>query len=160
MEPVTLRPVAAGDLDFLFEVYASTRREEVNAWGWNAAQADAFLKMQFDAQRRAYEMQYPHASHDIILLGGEQVGRLLVARSKDEILLTDIALLPLHRGKGIGSGLIGKLLDEARRTSRKVCLQVLKHNPAARLYERLGFVLTGEHGLYVQMERRFESVND
>lgn len=158
--PITLRPVAASDQDFLFEVYASTRREEINAWGWNAAQEEVFLKMQFNAQRQAYEMQYPHASHDIILLDGEQVGRLLVARSSDEILLTDIALLPLYRGRGIGSELIGKLLDEAQRTSRRVCLQVLQNNPAARLYERLGFVLTGEHGLYFQMERRFESVND
>jgi GNAT superfamily N-acetyltransferase len=154
MMPVTLRPVAASDQDFLFEVYASTRREEIAAWGWNAAQQDAFLKMQFTAQQRAYEMQYPDASHDIIALGGEQVGRLLVARSSAEILLTDISLLPEHRGKGIGSELIGKLLDEAQRTSRSVCLQVLRNNPAARLYARLGFVQTGEDALYLQMERR------
>lgn len=154
MMPVTLRPVAASDQDFLFEVYASTRREEVAAWGWNAAQQDAFLRMQFIAQQRTYEMQHPDAAHDIITLGGEPVGRLLVERSSEEMLLTDISLLPEHRGKGIGSELIGNLLDEAQETGRRVCLRVLRNNPAARLYERLGFVKTGEDALYLQMERR------
>lgn len=151
--PVTLRPVVPDDQDFLYEVYASTRRAEMAAWGWNAAQQDAFLRMQFTAQRRSYEMQHTHAAHSIILLDGEPVGRLLVARSEDEIKLTDISLLPEQRGQGIGSGLIRNLLDEAEQGGRTVCLEVLRDNPAARLYARLGFVVTGEHDLYLQMRR-------
>lgn len=151
--PVTLRPVAESDQDFLYEVYASTRRAEVSAWGWNEAQQDAFLRMQFTMQRRAYEMQHPNAAHDIILLDDEPIGRLLVERSAGEILLTDISLLNAYRGRGIGSQLITNLLDEADRTGAKVSLQVLKDNPAARLYARLGFIKTGEHSLYLLMER-------
>jgi ribosomal protein S18 acetylase RimI-like enzyme len=151
--PVTLRPVAESDQDFLYQVYASTRRAEVAAWGWNEAQQDAFLRMQFTMQQRAYEMQYPQAAHDIILLDDEPIGRLLVVRSADQIQLTDISLLTAYRGRGIGSQLITKLLDEADRTGSKVGLQVLKKNPAARLYERLGFIRTGEHDLYFLMER-------
>ena len=151
--PVTLRPVAGSDQDFLFQVYASTRRAEVTAWGWNEAQQDAFLRMQFTMQQRAYEMQHAQAAHDIIMLDDEPIGRLLVARSAGEIQLTDISLLTDYRGRGIGSQLITNLLDEADRTGAKVSLQVLKENPAARLYERLGFIRTGEHGLYFLMER-------
>ncbi|MBV9209869.1 MAG: GNAT family N-acetyltransferase [Acidobacteria bacterium] len=151
--PVTLRPVAESDEDFLYQVYASTRRAEVSAWGWNEQQQDAFLRMQFTMQRRSFEMQHPDAAHDIILLDEEPIGRLLVERSDGEIQLTDISLLASHRGRGIGSQVIKKLLEEADRTRSKVKLQVLKVNPAARLYERLGFIRTGERGLYFQMER-------
>jgi ribosomal protein S18 acetylase RimI-like enzyme len=151
--PVTLRPVASSDQDFLYQVYASTRRAEVSAWGWNEAQQDAFLRMQFMAQQRSYEMQHPQAAHDIIMLDDEPIGRLLIERSDGEILLTDISLLNAYRGRGIGSQLITNLLDEADRTGAKVSLQVLKDNPAARLYERLGFITTGEHDLYFLMER-------
>jgi ribosomal protein S18 acetylase RimI-like enzyme len=151
--PVTLRPVAASDDQFLFELYASTRREEVAAWGWDAAQRDAFLKMQGDMQRRAYEMQYPQADHNIIMLDDEPIGRLFVVREAEWIQLTDIALLPAARNKGIGSRLIKDLLDEADAASLPVRLQVLKDNPAGRLYERLGFVKTGESGMHFHMER-------
>jgi ribosomal protein S18 acetylase RimI-like enzyme len=37
------------------------------------------------------------------------------------------------------------VLDEARRSGKPVALQVLKVNPARRLYERLGFSVTGEN---------------
>jgi ribosomal protein S18 acetylase RimI-like enzyme len=151
---VTLRPVVASDEDFLFEVYAGTRRDEVAAWGWDAAQQNMFLKMQFNVQRRVYEAQYPQDGHHLILLDDEPVGRLWVVRSDEEIHLVDIALLPAHRGQGIGGSLVQELLDEAARAGQPCRLQVLKSNPAARLYARLGFVQTGENGLYCHMEWR------
>jgi ribosomal protein S18 acetylase RimI-like enzyme len=152
--PVTLRPVVQSDEDFLFEVYASTRREEMNSWGWDASQQDAFLKMQFMAQKRSYEMQHANSSHDIILNEGVPVGRFLVARTSEEIHLVDISLMPEARGNGIGTALIKELLNEGVNTSLPVRLEVLQTNPAAVLYERLGFGKTGENSLYFQMEKR------
>ena len=35
---VSLRPVEADDHPFLYELYCSTRQEELAAWGWDAAQ--------------------------------------------------------------------------------------------------------------------------
>ncbi len=153
---LTLRPVTDADKDFLFDVYASTRRDEVGAWGWDLAQQDAFLKLQFTAQFRSYEMQYTHASHDIIFLNEEAVGRLLVARSENEIHLVDISLLAEKRGKGLGTVLLDQLIEEGKASNRPVRLEVLKDNPAARLYERAGFRVTSENGLYLQMERQPE----
>jgi ribosomal protein S18 acetylase RimI-like enzyme len=150
---IALRPVIPSDQDFLFQVYASTRRDEMSAWGWDVAQQDAFLKMQFIAQQRSYETQDANRSHDIILLDDEPIGRLFVTRTSSEIHLVDIALLSARRGGGIGSELIRKLLDEGESKGLPVRLEVLNGNPAALLYERLGFVKTGERGSHVQMER-------
>lgn len=151
--PIT-RPATPEDQAFLFELYCSTRQEEMAAWGWSAAQQEPFLRMQFTAQQRSYELSYPEADHRIILLDNVRIGRILVARNGEEILLVDIALLPDYRGSGIGTALIRELLDEAAETSRPVRLQVYRNNPAQRLYQRLGFYKIGENEIYYDMEWR------
>jgi ribosomal protein S18 acetylase RimI-like enzyme len=151
---ITLRPVVESDQNFLFDVYASTRRDEVSAWGWELPQQDAFLKMQWTAQWRSYEMQTTNASHDVILCDGEPIGRLLVTRSPHEIHLVDISLLPTKRNNGIGTQLIRNLLEEGETRGLPVRLEVLQANPAVLLYERLGFVNVGESGFYFRMEKK------
>jgi hypothetical protein len=47
-------------------------------------------------------------------------------------------------GGGATSVFIQSLLADVHRTGKPVVLQVLKANRARRLYERLGFVMTGE----------------
>jgi GNAT superfamily N-acetyltransferase len=50
-----------------------------------------------------------------------------------------IAVVPAHRGRGIGARLITDLLDAARGAFGAVSLSVRADNPARRLYERTGF---------------------
>jgi ribosomal protein S18 acetylase RimI-like enzyme len=149
---ISLRPVTSEDEAFLFEVYASTRRDEILAWGWDREQQDVFLKMQFKAQHQSYELEDEGTDTKIILLEGKPVGRLIVNRTEDEIRLTDIALLTEYRSGGIGTILIKNLFDEATGAGKPVMLHVLKNNRAIRLYERLGFKTTGENGIHFQMQ--------
>ena len=151
---IRLRPFSAADQEFLYRLYASTRREEVAAWGWSPEQQDAFLRMQWNAQQHSYEMQYPEAEHSIILRDGEPIGRMLVMHGKEAKVLVDIALLSGHRGQGIGGQLVRTLIEQSGKEGVPVRLRVLKKNPARRLYERLGFQQTGEDAVYFQMERR------
>ncbi|HEU4413451.1 MAG TPA: GNAT family N-acetyltransferase [Candidatus Angelobacter sp.] len=151
--PVQLRPYRADDQEFLFKLYASTRQQEIAAFGWPEAQQQAFLRMQFTTQQRWYASAYPEAEHQIIEREGVAVGRLLVLRQAGSVLLVDIALLPDSRGLGIGTELIGQLVRECRAEKLPLRLQVLKANPAMKLYERLGFAKTGEDQVYVQMEK-------
>jgi ribosomal protein S18 acetylase RimI-like enzyme len=153
---VRLVPVRPEDEGFLYRVYASTRAEEIAAFGWNAAQQNAFLHMQYTAQKRWYEMAYPDAEHSLILRDEQPVGRMIVQRSPQALRLVDIALLAEHRGCGTGGKLVDELIAEARRRAVHVELQVMKTNRAARLYERLGFVRTGEDDMYYQMRRNPE----
>jgi len=151
---IRLRPFSVADQEFLYRLYASTRREEVAAWGWSQEQQDAFLRMQWNAQQRSYETSYPEAEHSIILRDGEPIGRMLVMHGKEAKILVDIALLSGHRGQGIGGQLVRTLVEQSDKERVAVRLQVLKSNPARRLYERLGFQQTGEDAVYLQMERQ------
>lgn len=156
LEQITLRQAEADDEAFLYELYASTRADEMAAIGWDAPQREMFLRMQFNAQRQHY-VEFPNADHRIILRDGQPVGRLLVLRPEAEFCLADIALLTAHRGAGLGARLIRDLMAEAARAGKPVKLQVVHGNRARRLYERLGFVPTGDDGVYCAMEWRANS---
>jgi [ribosomal protein S18]-alanine N-acetyltransferase len=58
-----------------------------------------------------------------------------------------IALKPDYRGKGIGTLLLEKILQEAKMKGYKqISLSVDPNNPALRLYERFGFQQVGING--------------
>ena len=50
-----------------------------------------------------------------------------------------IAVLPEHRGCGVGSALLQRLIEVAGTAYDAVSLSVSTNNPAVRLYERVGF---------------------
>ncbi|MDX6696150.1 MAG: hypothetical protein QOF02_3753 [Blastocatellia bacterium] len=150
---ICLRPCGPDDEPFLYQVYASTRRDEMAAWGWNEPQQEAFLRMQFNAQQRAYEWQFPGAEHSIILCDESPAGRMIVFRNDAELRLTDIALLPEYRSSGAGRFLVKELQAQAGASGLPLRLRVAKDNDGARrLYERLGFSLTGESDTHFTME--------
>jgi ribosomal protein S18 acetylase RimI-like enzyme len=86
------------------------------------------------------------------LIENEPAGRLYVARWQREIRIVDIALLPAFRGRGIGSRLITELLEEGSRKGKNVSIHVETFNPAFRLYQRLGFEVVEDKGVYLLME--------
>ena len=148
---ISLRPFRPDDQEFLYQLYASTRLHEIAGFGWPAAQQEMFLRMQFNAQKRWYEMAYPGAEYTVILRDEQPVGRMIVLRGAQEFHLIDIALLPEHRGCGIGTALVAGLIAESRRAAVPLALQVLKTNRAVHLYQRLGFIRSGEDEMYYQM---------
>ena len=148
---ITLRPVVAEDEPLLLELYASTRAAEMAMVPWTREQQEAFVRMQFEAQRAHYKKIHPDANHDIIMSNGRPVGRLYVARTTDRIEIMDITVLPQERNAGIGSSLIKALMDEAE-SSRPLRIYVENFNPSLRLFERLGFKAAEEDGFMLLME--------
>lgn len=157
---LTLRPVEKDDEAFLFRLYAAARADEVAAWGWSEAQQEAFLRMQFNGQQAGYGRAYADASHSIILKDGVAIGRLYVAKRDGGLRLVDITILSEHRGAGAGTKLVRDLQAEAEREGLPLRLQVMKTNPAFRLYERLGFEVTEDESAYFQMEYRRRAIEE
>jgi GNAT superfamily N-acetyltransferase len=147
-------PFCSADEPFLFELYTSTRAAELQSFGWDEAMQHTFLTMQWTAQQRSYAAQYPNADHRIIIFRNVRTGRILVSRTEAELHLIDLTLLPTCCNQGIGTTLLHDLQSEATAANKPLRLSVLKTNPAKRLYERLGFITTGDNGLYDFMEWR------
>jgi len=151
---VTLRPAVADDRALLLDVYASTRKAELDQVDWPPGQREAFLEQQFTAQDSSYRSTYPNGDFLVIEQAGRAIGRLCVGRLPEEIRLVDIALLPAQQGRGIGTRLIRDLMVEAKATQSRLTLYVEVFNPARRLYDRLGFATIGEFGVYELLEWR------
>jgi ribosomal protein S18 acetylase RimI-like enzyme len=152
MSQVALRSAVPSDSAFLERVYASTRAVELEPVPWPAEQKAAFVAQQFHAQSVHYERHHADASFDVILVGGQPAGRLIVERSPEHLHVVDIALLDEYRGRGVGTGLLRDLIAEAG--ERPVSIRVERTNPARSLYERLGFVAEDEDGVHILMGRR------
>jgi ribosomal protein S18 acetylase RimI-like enzyme len=149
---ILLQPVTENDQHFLFDLYSSTRKQEIDGWGWDQKQIDTFLRMQFQAQNVGYLQQFPGAQYHIIVVDGTQAGRIVIWDSSTEIRLVDISLLQEFRSRGIGSYLIHDLQKLSASKMKPLRLAVLQSNRAQDLYTRLGFKFIGQAGFYLEME--------
>ncbi|MCA8992083.1 MAG: GNAT family N-acetyltransferase [Planctomycetaceae bacterium] len=148
LERIDYRPIQDSDRQFLFTLYASTREEELRPVPWSAEDKVAFLKMQFEAQHSHYMKEFTSAAFDVIELDGQAIGRLYLDRWDDQFRIIDIAILPTHRGQGIGGQIMQSILDEAASAGKPVTIHVEGNNPAQRLYKRLGFKKVDDTGIY------------
>jgi ribosomal protein S18 acetylase RimI-like enzyme len=149
---VALRPRVPADSEFLLRVYAASGSEATALpTEWPDAQKDAFLRFQFRAQDTHYRTRYPRARYDVIVRDGEDIGRMYVEHTSYRIHILDIALLPDHRNQGIGRALVRAVLDDAARSGKIVTLHLELHNRARALYQRMGFTVAGNAGVYQVM---------
>jgi ribosomal protein S18 acetylase RimI-like enzyme len=142
MSHIELRPATADDFDFLYRLHRATLKEYVaRTWGWDEGW-----------QRQRFEQHFDPAASQVIEFKKRDAGVVSVVEREEEIFLANIAVTPDLQGQGIGTSVIQQVLDEAKRSGKPVVLQVLKVNPARRLYERLGFSVTGENETHYFMK--------
>jgi GNAT superfamily N-acetyltransferase len=128
------------DREVLFAIYACSRDDEVNSFGWPADQRESFLRMQFSHREAAYRLQFPTAEIKLIRAGRVIVGSMIVERHSSSFWLVDIALFLEARRKGIGSSVIRDLQEEAQILQVPILLRVDKFDAGAiRFYVRMGF---------------------
>jgi ribosomal protein S18 acetylase RimI-like enzyme len=138
-----LRPVMPSDDAVQLVIYASTREDELAVTDWPAEQRDRFVRMQHEAQQQHYRAHFPQSYCQLILIGEEAAGRLWIEERPEALHILDISLLPAHRGQGLGTACLRDLQDQASAHGRDLSIYVEIHNPAQRLYRRLGFVSQG-----------------
>lgn len=88
-----------------------------------------------------------------IEVGGALAGCVALRPAKDAYWLEHFYLAPELQGKGIGSAVLGRLLERCDREAAVVRLNVLRGSAARRLYERHGFTVETEDEVDVFMVR-------
>lgn len=154
-----LRPETNADVSFLQQLYAETRLEELAPVAWTEQQKGQFLLGQFNLQRRHYREHYSDAEFLIIEQDNRRIGRLYLCPIPGEIRVMDIILVAASRGAGLGTSIMGCIIELARSRDRAVTLHVEANNPVLRLYRRLHFEVEDERGPYLFM-RRPRSIDD
>ncbi len=142
---VALKDSEPQDFAFLWEVRRSSMKQYLEqTWGaWDEAR-----------QRKQFQASLLEFPHRIIEWQGQRIGILACQKFPDWIMLNRIFLLPRAQKQGIGTRIIGEILKTASAQGLPVRVRGLRVNPARRLYERLGFVVTEETATHFSMEAR------
>ena len=133
---ITTRPAIEMDLPFVEGVFLQAMRDHITATrgSWN----ETMERSQFREQLRLDHTR-------IIELDGTSVGFFMVLERAEDLELHTICIAPQYQRRGLGTRVIRQIIADADDQRRSVQLSVLKANTEARsLYERLGFVVTGE----------------
>lgn len=139
-----LRRATSTDSEFVFVVKKVALGPYVaQTWGWDEAW-----------QRDHHGRHFDPEVLQIIVVDGADAGVLGVVEAADAIDLHAIYLPPELQGQGIGGEIVEWILSFAQESSKPVRLQVLRVNPARRLYARLGFEPCGDDECYFRMEWR------
>ena len=148
---IARRPATARDIALLRNLFADAHIE------LTVLPPDTrfvLIDMQFRAQRRQHTAQYPHAQHDILIIDGADVGRVLIDRSRDDCHVVDISVGLGHRRAGIAATVLAELIDEAAANGQRLWLTIWAGNVAARaLCERAGLTVSSVADGYLTMER-------
>ena len=145
-----LRPALPADADFEHRLYASTR-DDLRPLGPEVF--DGLVGMHYRAQSMSIRLEHPQAEHRIVMVQDAPVGRLIVDASGKYVEVIDVALLTEYRNCGLGASVLNSVLAQADRLGRAIRLHVEKQSRAVRLFERLGFVIFGDEGMYFAMSR-------
>jgi len=129
----SLRPATEADLPFLVALRLATMAPQFARQGIVLSDDEHRLRAGFrlDAAR-------------ILEADGRAIGLLKVLQDGATWTVEQFQIAPEAQGRGIGAAVLGQVIEAARESGALLRLSVLKRNPAARLYARLGFRTLGE----------------
>jgi len=152
---VRVRPTEPGDLARLVEIASHS----ATAAQWNQTE---YLKLFATDQAEAQPLDNPQIDAQniksqprtalVVEQEGSVVGFIVGRQVEDEWEIENIAVTGAARRCGLGSRLVGELLDLVRkRGGKSVFLEVRESNRAARsLYEKWAFLEVGRRKMYYQ----------
>ena len=141
---IDFRAAASADFTWCAKLYFAAMEATIQA-----------LAQDLDKHTADFLERWSAAEVRIITRDGADIGWLQAAGEGDAVFLKQLFVDAPLRGRGIGTDVMHRLIDEAARACRAMTLGVVKTNPALRLYERLGFAVTheDERKLYMRRER-------
>lgn len=144
---VLLRPAQPGDYAFAKRLYLETTRPLLQALGtWDRA-----------AVTERFSSAYHRHEAQVICADGRDIGWLQVSRNEAGLHLHQMHLVKRYRNRGIGTRLIRTVMARAQGLGLPLTLNVIRGNPAAALYLRLGFCIFDEDREMLRMRWNGES---
>ena len=139
---IAFRAATAHDFDYCRRLYFAEMEWIIRELQLNAV-----------AQAEKFSQQWKQTQVRVITLNGLDVGWLQSFTEGDALFLGQLFVERTHQRRGIGTEVMKRLLQEAEGLNQAVRLDVVKINPAMRLYERLGFRVIGEEARKFYMRR-------
>lgn len=147
---LTFKKYTKKDYDYIYDVKKAAYQKYVEVYyGWDE-----------DVQQKMYKdfLKERGKNIKIILVNGEYAGFMDGCDLENgDYEQGNIIIVPKFQGRGLGTKILTDVLEKHKH--QNVHLRVFKNNPAKNLYERLGFVTTGETRSHYLMVNRAKTNN-
>ncbi|WP_409234414.1 GNAT family N-acetyltransferase [Streptomyces sp. PA5.6] len=139
----TVRSASTADIEILVELRAVVMRPDLERLG------------RFDPHRvrQRFRDAFRAEHTSVVESGGAVAGCVALRPAADGQWLEHFYLSPRVQGRGLGSAVLGALLERTDAEGATVRLNVLQGSAARRLYERHGFAVETEDPVDVFMVR-------
>ncbi|EFH80182.1 GNAT family N-acetyltransferase [Ktedonobacter racemifer] len=146
MKQITLRQSQNSDVETIANLRAIVLRNDLTRLG------------RFDEEkvRQRFHNSFDSVHTRIIESDSSFVGCVALKPTLDGYLLEHFYIHPNYQGKGVGSHVLKKLLEQNDVKGKRVTLNVLQGSSAKRLYERFGFKVESEDLIDVYMSVNVE----
>ncbi len=122
-----LRRAVAHDANWLFAIYRSTMKPNIDAaWGWDE-----------EFQRNAFKQHLPLTDWTVIVQNQQALGGYIVYEKPDHLWLEMIIVAPEFQRRGVADAVMDHLKNTDQ--SGRIRLSVMKVNPALQFYLQRGF---------------------
>ena len=139
---LNLRPASERDREFLYALHCSTMRDVIEqTWGWDDAWQRADFQKRFDV-------------YTVTIIEAESrcVGSLWLEQRPDSLYIHLLQVAAPQQGRGIGTAVIERVIEQGASCGLPIVLSVLLANPRVMgLYERLGFRVTQVEPPFIRM---------
>lgn len=132
---MALRPARPEDFDYCARLYFEGMDNIIEE-----------LNQNMDTHVAGFRQRWDPGQVRIITRDEADIGWLQSFEKGGAVFLAQLFIERHLRQRGIGTGVVKWLIEEAARGGQALTLGVVKTNPALRLYERLGFRTTHEDG--------------
>ncbi|NOU75605.1 GNAT family N-acetyltransferase [Paenibacillus sp. LMG 31458] len=146
MKQITLRQSQNSDVETIANLRAIVLRNDLTRLG------------RFDEEkvRQRFRNSFDSDHTWIIESDSSFIGCVALKPTLDGYLLEHFYIYPYYQGKGVGSHVLKKLLEQNDVKGKRVTLNVLQGSSAKRLYERFGFKVESEDLIDVYMSVNVE----
>lgn len=149
LHPLTLRAAQTSDQCFFQRLYSETR-DDLQCLEYSTPVIAQLLALQYQAQCKGYQTDFPNADYFMIAFAGSDCGRLVLNQEEKSLRVVDISLITTMRHQGIGTAIF-KALQQFSTVNQQVLRLTMNPQNAAlsRFYRRLGFQYEAQdNGLY------------
>ena len=141
---IALRATTHHDIAFAWSLYRALMKPA----------AEELFEWDEHIQRRFIENDLVSGEASIITIAGRDTGWIRVRETGREICVLQLYLVPKFVNRRVGRVMIGQLIDRARSTERQLFLELTNISRTRQMYERLGFITTGQTKHKLQMAWR------
>jgi ribosomal protein S18 acetylase RimI-like enzyme len=139
---VSFRPAIVADFGYCERLYFAEMADIIRE-----------LKLDMAAHAASFRRQWQVGEVRIIMLDGADIGWLQSTTRDGSLFLGQLFVDGALQRRGLGTEVMRCLIDEAAQNRQAMTLEVVKTNPAKRLYDRLGFRVTGGDNRKFHMRR-------